>query len=441
VSTLRIDNGLLVTLDDQRRCIEGGSLLIENGTIVELGDGVGGDTRPDHVIDARGKVVMPGLINAHHHLYSTFARGYAPPGAAPENFKEILEGLWWKLDKALEPDDVYDSAVLALIEGAHAGCTTVIDHHASPSCCDGSLDAIERAFRDTGLSGCLCYEVSDRNAEGQGIEENLRFIDKCRASGDDQLGALFGLHALMTLGEATLERCEAIAKEHGVGFHVHVAEDAIDVRLAQERHGRHIMEVFAEHGIAGPQSIFVHGVHLDPAELDILAATNSIAVNCPESNMNNAVGVADVPAMLDRGILAGLGTDGMSSNLLSQARAMYLQQRLTRRDPATGFVEACRMLLENNREICDRLFREPRGVLAPGALGDVIVYDYVPPTPLNSETLYGHLLFGLAHARVHTTIARGEVVVDAGHFMPLDEAAFRVRCAERAPAIWRRAAS
>ncbi len=441
MSTLRIDNGLLVTLDANQRCIESGSLLIEDGTIVELGESTGADTRPDRVIDAAGKVVMPGLINAHHHLYSTFARGYAPPGAPAENFAQILERLWWKLDKALDPEDVYDSALLALMEGAHAGCTTIIDHHASPSCCDESLDAIERAFRDTGLSGCLCYEVSDRNAEGQGIEENLRFIDKCRAAGDDQLTALFGLHALMTLGEPTLERCEAIAREHGVGFHVHVAEDGIDVRLARERHGRHIMEVFADRGITGPQSIFVHGVHLAPVELDIIAATNSVVVNCPESNMNNAVGVADVPAMLERGIAVGLGTDGMSSNMLSQARAAYLQQRLTREDPAAGFVEACEMLLVNNAEICDRLFRDTRGILAPGSLGDVIIYDYVPPTPLYGDTLFGHLLFGLAHARVLTTIARGEVIVDAGRFLPLDEAAIRARCAERAPAIWRRAAT
>lgn len=441
MSSLRIDNGLIVTLDADQRCIGSGSLLVEDGYIVEVGDANRRARQPDRTIDAHGNVVMPGLINAHHHLYSTFARGYTLPGTPPRNFEEILRKLWWKLDLALEPEDVYDSALLALMESARAGCTTVIDHHASPACSDASLDAVERAFRDTGLSGCLCYEVSDRNAPGQGIDENLRFIDKCRQSNDDQLTSLFGLHALMTLGEATLERCAELGQQCGTGFHVHVAEDEIDMRVARQRYGRDILAVFAEHGIAGPRSVFVHGVHLAPADLEILAATDSILVNCPESNMNNAVGVASVLDMLDCGILVGLGTDGMSSDMLSQARAMYLQQRTRLQDPAAAFAEACRIVLENNREICDRLFRDPRGVLAPGYLADIVVYDYVPPTPLSSETLYGHLLFGLAFANVRTTIARGEVVVEDGQFARLDEAQARARCAERAPAIWQRAAS
>ena len=441
MGTLRIDNGIIVTLDAEDRCIQSGSVFVEDGYVIEVGAASAPHREADRVIDAQGRVVMPGLINAHHHLYSTFARGFTPPGMPAANFEEILEKLWWKLDKALEPEDVYDSALLALMEGARAGCTTVIDHHASPSCCDGSLDAIEQAFRDVGLSGCLCYEVSDRNAEGQGIDENLRFISKCRDAGDDQITALFGLHALMTLGEATLARCANIAEEHEVGFHVHVAEDEIDVRLARKRHGRHVLEVLADQGIAGPTSIFVHGVHLAPAELDILAATDSILVNCPESNMNNAVGVTKVLDVYDRGILVGLGTDGMSSHLLSQARAMVLQQRMLLAEPGVAFAEACNMLLHHNREICDRLFRDTRGVLASGGLADIIIYDYVPPTPLCDETLYGHLLFGLSFAPIRTTIARGELIVDDGQFVHLDEARIRARCAERAPAIWQRAAS
>ena len=441
MGTLLIRNGHLVTLDEEKRCIDGGDLLIEDGYIVEVGDLQAEDLQADRSIDAAGKVVMPGLINAHHHLYSTFARGFTPAGTPAKNFTEILEKLWWKLDKALDPDDVYYSALLALMESARAGCTTVIDHHASPSCCDGSLDAIERAFHDVGLSGCLCYEVSDRNAPGQGIDENLRFIEKCGSSGDEQLAAMFGLHALMTLGDETLERCAEFAQSGDAGFHLHAAEDASDVLLAKKRHGKRILERFAEAGVLGPQTIVVHGVHLDADEIALLRDTNTMLVNCPESNLNNAVGTAPVLDMLDHGVLVGLGTDGMSSHMISQARAMYLQQRGATRDPALGFVEACDALLYNNREICDRLFRDVRGALGKGQLADVVIYDYVPPTPLYSDTLYGHLLFGLSYARVQTTIARGEVVVDDGHLVHLDEAEIRARCSERAPAIWQRASA
>ncbi len=324
---------------------------------------------PDRTIDAGGNVVMPGLINAHHHLYSTFARGFSPPGVPARNFEQILSRLWWKLDRALDAEDVYYSSLLALMEAARAGCTTVIDHHASPSCADGSLDQIERAFRETGLSGCLCYEVSDRNREGEGIEENERYIRKCRDSDDGQMAAMFGLHALMTLGTKTLERCADSASSLDAGFHVHAAEDEADLRLVRERYGQGLMDRFLEFGIPGPKSIFVHGVHLEAREMDLLHSTDSLLVVNPESNMNNGVGLPPVLDMLERGVRVGLGTDGMSSHLVSQARAFYLSQRCSHRDPTLAFVEACESLLEGNREICNRLFPEARGSLAAGPVG------------------------------------------------------------------------
>jgi putative selenium metabolism protein SsnA len=438
MSSILIRNGHLVTLDEDNRFIENGKVFVEGGQIVEVGDFPSGKYSPDHIIDAGGNLVMPGLINAHHHLYSTFARGFTPPGAPARNFQEILSRLWWKLDSALDAEDVYHSALLALMHAARAGCTTVIDHHASPACCDGSLDQVERAFRDLGLSGCLAYEVSDRNREGEGIEENERYIRKCRDSDDGQMAALFGLHALMTLGTKTLQRCADIAHGLGAGFHVHAAEAEIDVRLCMERYGRRIMDRFLDFGIPGPKTIFVHGVLFEGRELDLLRSTDSMLVNNPESNMNNGLGVAPILEMLKHGVTVGVGTDGMSSHLISQARAMYLHQRTHHRDPTLAFAEACEILLHNNRKICNRLFREPRGALAPGQLADIVIPEYVPFTPLTADTFYGHVLFGLSFSRVRTTIARGRVIVDGGSLPHLDEEAIRARCRERAARIWAR---
>jgi len=438
VSSLLISNGHLVTLDEKNRFIENGNVYIDGNHIVDVGDFPNERYTPDRIIDAGGSLVMPGLINAHHHLYSTFARGFTPPGPPARNFEEILAKLWWKLDRALDAEDVYHSALLALMHAARAGCTTVIDHHSSPSCRDGSLDQVERAFRDVGLSGCLSYEVSDRNQEGEGIEENERYIRKCRDSGDGQMTALFGMHALMTLGTRTLQRCAEAAHELEAGFHVHAAEDEIDVRLAMERYGRRIMDRMLDFGIPGAKTIFVHGVHFEARELDLLRSTDSMLVNNPESNMNNGLSVAPILDMLKHGVTVGVGTDGMSSHLISQARAMYLHQRTWHRDPGLAFTEACDILLRNNRTICNRLFPEPRGALAPGQLADIMIPEYVPFTPLNADTFYGHLLFGLSFTRIRTTIARGRVIVDDGRLPHLDEEAIRARCAERAAGIWRR---
>jgi putative selenium metabolism protein SsnA len=435
MTSLLIKNATLVTLNDEGSIIHDGAVLINGSTIIAAGhlDAVAADK----VIDAGGRVVMPGLINAHHHLYSTLARGFSPPGEPAKNFKEILERLWWKVDYALNADDVYYSAALPMIEAIRAGCTTIIDHHASPSCHDGSLDIIERAFREAGLSGCLCYEVSDRNAPGEGIEENIRFAKKCHG-GDPQFRALFGLHASMTIGPETLERCAAAGQELGIGFHVHIDEAECDGEESMKLFGALPVDRLVNAGIAGPGSLFAHGIHLDERGRKLLAETGTMMVTNPESNMNNGLAVTPALELLHAGMLLGLGTDGMSNSLIAQARAAYLIQRAIRRDPRVAFVEACQMLLTNNRKICDRIFPEPRGRLVEGHLADVIILDYVPFTPFDASTFYGHFLFGLINARVTTTIARGKVLMENGVIPHLDETAICAKASENARALWRR---
>ena len=190
--------------------------------------------------------------------------------------------------------------------------------------------------------------------------------------------------------------------------------------------------------MAGSKTVFVHGSHLEPYETELLGSTGSMLVVNPESNMNNGLKVAPALNFLRHGVMVGLGTDGMSAQMIAQARALYLHERTQRRDPAVGFAESCRILLENNRAIANRLFDEPRGALAPGQLADIMIADYQPYTPLNAGTFYGHLLFGLCHAPLRTTIARGRVVLDEGCLPHLDEASIRARCVERARRLWGR---
>lgn len=438
MSTTLITNATLVTLNAEGSIIPDGSVLIDGTTIAAAG--VLDPVRADTVIDAGGRIVMPGLINVHHHLYSTFARGFAAPGEPARNFQEILERLWWKLDRALQPEDVYLSALLPMTEAIRAGSTTIIDHHASPSCADGSLDLIEKAFREAGLSGCLCYEVTDRNRPGEGIEENIRFIRKCRAAKDPQITALFGLHASMTLGDATLERCAAEGRALGAGFHVHIDEAECDAKASLRDFGARPVDRFARAGLLGPGSLLAHGIHLDDRGQKIIAESGAMMATNPESNMNNGLAVTPLLELLRLGVPVGLGTDGMSNTMIAQARAAYLIQRASRRDPRVAFVEACTMLLQHNRTIAGRVFPEPRGRLAEGHLADVIILDYTPFTPFDASTFLGHLLFGLVNAPVTTTIARGRVLMRDGVIPHLDETAIRRRAVERARALWKRIA-
>ena len=437
MTALLIKNALVVALDDAGTILPQGEILIEGSKIAAVGPSVKVPVGAK-VIDAQGMVAMPGLINAHHHFYSSFARGFAPPGEPARNFVEILQRMWWKLDLALDPEAVRYSSLVALLEAIHTGCTTVIDHHASPSCTDGSLDVMEETFRQAGLSGCLCYETSDRNVPADGVAENTRFIKKTQASGDGQVTALFGLHAQMTLSDATLEATARVCSETKAGVHIHVAEDLSDETDCIAKHGSRIIQRLHKFGLTGKKSLFIHGIHLDESEMDLIAQTGTMMVHNPESNMNNAVGTQKMLTLLKKGILLGLGTDGMTSHMTSAARVAHLLQRATLADPRVAFVEACDMLLNKNAQICARCFPEKRGQLAPGQLADVAIFDYIPTTPLEPGRFLGHLLYGLNYARVHTTIARGQVLMRDSKILTLDEKEICAKARESARATWKR---
>ncbi len=176
--TIRFENGIVVTLGEKNRVIWNASVVTEGEKVVAVGDAHLLKNRfPDaEKVDCSGKIILPGFICAHHHFYSTMARGMSIPGEPAANFVQILERLWWKVDRALDEDDILLSAQLPLIDCIRNGTTTIIDHHASPSMRDGSLDLLEQATRQAGVRASLCYEVSDRNITGGGISENERFI-------------------------------------------------------------------------------------------------------------------------------------------------------------------------------------------------------------------------------------------------------------------------
>jgi putative selenium metabolism protein SsnA len=390
-------------------------------------------------VDCSGKIVLPGFICTHHHFYSTMARGMSIPGEPASNFVEILERLWWKVDMALSEEDITLSAQIPLIECIRNGTTTVIDHHASPSMRDGSLDLIEKAVREAGIRASLCYEVSDRNEMGGGVAENERFIKKV-GKGDGQIASMMGLHASFTVSDETLEKCVGIAKDAGVGIHVHVAEDLADREDSLKKFGMPTVHRLDKMGASGEKSLFIHCVHIDEAEMEIIARTKTSVVHNPESNMNNAVGVTRVLDMLKKGILVGLGSDGMSSDMLSQMRAAYLLHRLANHDPRVAFMEAPQMLLPNNAEIAERQFGIRLGEIAEGRPADLAIMDYQPPTPLSEANFLGHLIFGLVDATVDTTVCKGKILMQGKKVLSMDEEKIAARSRELAPEMWKRLA-
>ena len=442
MTDLLIKNATIVTLGEKNSIIPAHSLLIKNGLISKIlpSNKVEKNIKVKNTIDAKGKILLPGFINVHTHFYSAFARGM--PGIAPsKNFQEILNNLWWRLDKRLTPEDIYNSTLVTLMECIRHGTTTVIDHHASPMSIEGSLDTIASAVSLSGLRACLCYEVSDRDGEEialQGIQENARFAKKLKRNPDQKLAGLMGLHASFTLSDETLELAADKANDAGVGFHIHCAEDACDQDITRKKYGTSVVERLYNKGILGPNTICAHGVHLGDEEINILRETRTILAHNPQSNMNNAVGIMNLVKMIKMNVLVGLGTDAMTSNMLEELRSAIWAQKLVQHNPGSGFSEAVSTLTKNNAIAASRFWGREFGVIKEGTPADVILIDYDPPTPMNSENFAGHLVFGLSQTPVDTTIASGNILMRKKEIVCMDEEKICARSRELAEIIWKR---
>lgn len=439
-----ITNGRVVTLGEVNEIIDNGAVRVDGALITDVGDAAElAKTFPDdEIVDAGGQLIMPGNICAHTHFYGTFSRGMAIPGDPPRDFPEILEKLWWRLDRALLELDVKYSALVCLVDAIKHGTTTLVDHHASPTALDGSLDQIAEAVSEAGLRASLCYEVTDRNGRAEalaGIDENVRFL-KSAKMGNPLLAASFGLHASLTLSEETLADCVAAAADLDTGFHIHAAEGLADQEDSLRKSGKRVINRLDDAGILGPKSIMAHCIHVDAWEMEILRDTGTWVTHQPRSNMNNAVGVAPVEAMLRGGIKVGMGNDGFSNNMWAEWKMAYLVHKLWHGDPRRGGgYDIMQMAVTNNAALA-RIFwpQAAVGELSPGACADLILVDYHPFTELSAGNLPWHILFGFEASVVTSTMVAGKWLMRDRVLLTLDEAMIAEKARELSAGTWQR---
>ncbi|MBQ6537150.1 MAG: putative aminohydrolase SsnA, partial [Firmicutes bacterium] len=410
-----IGNGRLVSRDPEHPYFEQGAVATEGDRILEVGEYAALKQKYPQAefIDARGGLIMPAFINVHSHIYSALARGLAVKGYDPTNFLEILQGLWWTIDRALDEESTLCSAYATLIDGIRTGCTTVFDHHAGYGWIEGSLSTIAKAVKELGLRACLCYEVSDRDGAKKrdaAIKENGDFITRCAKEKDPMLSAMFGGHALFTLSDETLD---AMVKENDgrTGFHIHVAEGLNDVYDSALNYGTRPVNRLLNHGLLGEKTMLGHCIHINRGEMDILSDTGTMVCTNPQSNMGNAVGCAPVLQMMQAGVTVGLGTDSYTFDMLESLKNALTIQRHNACRPNVAWGEVTQMLFYNNPAISSRYFEAPLGVLKAGAAADVIVMDYQPFTPLDGSNIDGHLIFGVAGRQCETTMCAGRVLM------------------------------
>ncbi len=437
-----IANGKVITRDGAHPYYADGGVVTDGSIIKEVGETAALKKKyPEaEFIDAKGRVIMPAFINVHSHIYSGLARGLSINGYNPTNFYEILDGMWWNIDRHLTLEDTRRSAYTTYIDSIKTGCTTVFDHHASFCEIEGSLFAIEEVAKELGVRTCLCYETSDRDGQKKcdaAIKENGDFIRHCKKENDPMVKAMFGGHALFTLSDETLDK---MVKENDgmTGFHIHVCEGLNDVYDSAGKYGTQSVNRLLNHGLLGEKTMLGHCIHITKGEMDIMRDTKTMACNNPESNMGNAVGCAPVLQMLADGILVGLGTDAYTFDMLESLKVALIIQRHNACKPNVAWCEVTDMLFKNNAAICARYFDTPLGVLKEGAAADVIMMDYKPFTPFSSDNIDGHMIFGMTGRQCEFTMCNGKVLMKDRQLVGIDEEAINARTLEVSKKLWGR---
>lgn len=383
-------------------------------------------------IDCTGCLVVPGNVNAHMHLYSALARGMPYRLDPPKDFLQILQRVWWRLDRALDADSIRASALAGGMDAALTGTTTLVDHHASPEAIDGSLDIIAQALADIGLRSVLCYEVTDRDGPERaaaGVEENRRFLK----AGWPLARGMVGAHASFTLSDEALGACSEVARDAGVGIHIHVAEDESDQRDAGARFGSRVVARLARAAVLNGSALLAHCVRVDAEEIEAIRAAGATVAHNPRSNMNNSVGRAPVAA-LGNGV--ALGTDGIGADMFAESATAYWRHRDERLGAPISWPLA---RLVRGAMFAGRAFGQPAlGRIESGAPADLAVLEYDVVTPFDDANVAGHWLFGLGSHHVRDVMVAGEMVVADRLLTRLDQDEVAAFAREQAERLWRR---
>lgn len=420
-----IGNGRLVTRDPAAPFYENGAVAVDGNTIRKVGEtaAIRSEFPEAEYVDAKGGVIMPAFINTHEHIYSAMARGLSIKGYDPKGFLEILDGMWWTIDRHLTNEATRQSARVTYLDSIKNGVTTIFDHHASFGEIHDSLFAIEDAAKEFGLRTCLCYEISDRDGMDKAKEavmENAAWIKHALADDSDMIAGMMGMHAQFTISDETMALAAA-NKPDEVGYHIHVAEGIEDLHHCLKHYGKRIVDRLMDCNILGSKTLLAHCIYVNPHEMELIEETDTMVVHNPESNMGNACGCPPTMEIVHRGILTGLGTDGYTQDMLESYKVANVLHKHHLCDPNAAWSEVPQMLFEGNAKIAGRYFKKPLGILKEGAAADVIVADYIPRTPMTKDNINSHIVFGMTGRSVVTTMCNGKILMKDRELIGVDE--------------------
>jgi len=430
MSQLLLHNLHIIDPFGEREFLDRASIVVEDGIIKFVGRGYAHVGFKGQILDMEGKTVLPGMINAHTHLYSALAMGMPAPQNSPGNFVEILKEIWWKLDLGLDKSSTQASFEAGLLDCLENGVTTVIDHHASPNYIDGSLDLLAETAEQFGINISVCFESSDRNGTANFTEtlvENLRAMQKYNSS--PYVAPLLGLHASFTLSDESLKTIrDHLVEFSEFGIHIHVAEDLADEKDAQARGYDSVIQRLDHFGLLSDRSLIVHGIFMTRQDRHTLLERGCHLIHNPTSNANNQVGLLE--SEIIESLHAGLGTDGMQCNMLSEAK----EGGLIRSAKSQLQVNYLELLFKNNPDIAIKTFGKLIGHIEEEAQADLVFYDYKPRTEIHAQNFPSHLLYGFD--KPSDVMTRGEFRIKNNAFVELDPESIREKSREQSIRLW-----
>ena len=407
-------------MDQRRRVIEDAGVAVVDDKVVAVGplEDVSKGFGADEVVDAKGCIVMPGLICSHTHLYGIALRGSALNIEPPSDFLQILQRVWWPVDEKLTNEDAYATTLASGIESLMNGTTCYADTYSAPNAIEGSLDQIAKASNEVGLRGVISFEATERRSadEGtRGLKENLRFI-RSRAKG--RAMGMISLHASFTVSDDLISRGVEASRGHRVPLTIHVSEGPNDGYHNMERYGKRSVERLQERGLLSPRAVLAHCVHLNEREIELIAKSSASVAHNPMSNMLNAVGVASLMEMLDHGVNVGLGNDGYVFDMFENMRIGFLLQRVARRNPnrpsPQEVVEMCTVNAARAYGLSSL------GSIEAGKKADIIVVRPTFTATPYSGSIYGYIINSLRGPDVRDAMVDGQLVMKNRKLLTLD---------------------
>jgi 5-methylthioadenosine/S-adenosylhomocysteine deaminase len=440
---LLIKNGVLVTMDGQRRILEDHSIAIDDGRIVEVGRTA--DLEKQHStaerIDASGRIVMPGIVCSHSHLYGMLLRGAPLKIVPPSDFAQILQRVWWPMDEAMNFQDAYASALVASVEFVKSGVTTFADTYSGPNSITGVLDEIAKAVNEVGIRGFLAFEATERHTKEEGIKgvrENVRFAEEIQSKPQSKARPLFSLHASFTVSDDLIKEVKGLALRYRVPITIHASEGMGDVQHNLENYGKRTVERLQDVGLLGPNVVLAHCVNVNEEEIEIVARTGTGVAHNPMSNMLNAVGVAPILSMLSKNVNVGLGNDGYIFDMFENMRATYLLHRVHQRNPnAIDAYKVLEMATINGAKLYG--IEREIGSIEAGKKADVIIIrPSILPTPLNAASVVGHLINTVDGDDVEHVFVDGKPIVRNKRLLTFHEEKAQSISQESAQKLWAR---